>query len=281
MRDPGSVWSPLDEQGTQGKYTKNKFIVHSTGSRSSAASIFKYFNGPTENESTFIVGLDSSDPTLQILDSSEQADANLSANKSGISVEVVGTGDDEFTEWQVSELIRLGNWVHENHDIPHQIVPTPDGAGYGWHIMFGSPGPWTGVRKVCPGSKRIDQLNAVVFPAIFTGAPVSAVAPHPVPDCPHLPAWSLPFRNYYGDVHGPARSHGGYYPAEREAVKAIQRRLIAKGYVPGVSDWRSGWADGVFEQPTIDAVSRFQHAEMPGTQYYGEVWSDDYRQLDR
>jgi N-acetylmuramoyl-L-alanine amidase len=98
---------------------------------------------------------------------------------------------------------------------------------------------------------------------------------------PGLPGWSLPAGHYYGDIKGPARSHGGFYPSERPAIQAIQRRLIAKGYVPGVTDWRSGWADGVFQQPTVDAVARFQRAEMPRTTYFGQVWSDDYRQLAR
>lgn len=64
--------------------------------------------------------------------------------------------------------------------------------------------------------------------------------------------------NYYGDVAGPNESHGGYYLNERPTVATIQRALIAAGAVPGISDPANGWADGVYEQPTTDAVRRFQ-----------------------
>ncbi len=96
---------------------------------------------------------------------------------------------------------------------------------------------------------------------------------------PALPAWSLPAGHFYGLISGPEQSHGGYYQAERPVIRAIQQRLIAKGYVPGITRVSDGWADGLFEQPTATAVAAFQHAEMPGTQYWGQVWSDDYAQL--
>ena len=51
--------------------------------------------------------------------------------------------------------------------------------------------------------------------------------------------------------------------------------------MPGVSNIASGWADGLFEQETADAVTRFQKAEMPGTTYFGQVWWDDYAQLSK
>ena len=89
----------------------------------------------------------------------------------------------------------------------------------------------------------------------------------------------MPTNEWFGDINGPNASHGGYYEHERPDIQAIQQRLIAKGYVAGITDPNSGWADGLFEQPTIDSVAAFQRAEMPGTQYYGQVWSDDWSQL--
>jgi hypothetical protein len=121
------------------------------------------------------------------------------------------------------------------------------------------------------------ELGGGVAP---TPAPPSP-APSVIPPVPGLPAWNLPRGHYYGLKSGPAQSHGGFYASERPAIQAAQRRLIAKGYVPGVKDWRSGWADGIFEQPTADAVTRFQRAEMPGTKFYGQLWSDDWARLAR
>jgi hypothetical protein len=89
----------------------------------------------------------------------------------------------------------------------------------------------------------------------------------------------MPSGHYFGLITGPKKSHGGYYAAEKPDVKAIQQQLIWAGYVPGQTNINSGWADGIFEQPTADAVTRFQHAHMPGTQYYGQCWSDDWSKL--
>lgn len=118
-----------------------------------------------------------------------------------------------------------------------------------------------------------------------TAAPqtVAAVTTAPTPSVPHIdfPAWGIPGNEYYGLVTGPDASHGGFYDSEKPAVRAIQKWLIAHGYVPGVGDIGNGWADGLFEQPTADAVAAFQRAEMPGTEYYGQVWHDDWDQMTR
>lgn len=86
--------------------------------------------------------------------------------------------------------------------------------------------------------------------------------------------------NYFGLITGPNASHGGYYANEKPDVKAIQQRLITLGYVPGVTNVNSGWADGKFEQPTKDAVARWQHAVAAAqTSLFGQVWSDDWARL--
>lgn len=84
---------------------------------------------------------------------------------------------------------------------------------------------------------------------------------------------------YLGLITGPNNSHGGYNASERPIIKMLQQRLIACGFVPGVTNTNSSWADGIFERPTADAVTRFQKKHMPGTQYYGQVWFDDWKKL--
>ncbi len=111
--------------------------------------------------------------------------------------------------------------------------------------------------------------------------------PAPPPPPPHWPdpklhrPWPsyMPRDEYFGLITGPPQSHGGYYDYERPDVKAIQQELIRQDYVPGHSDPNDGWADGIFQPPTADAVTRFQHAKMPGTQFYGQVWWDDWTKL--
>jgi N-acetylmuramoyl-L-alanine amidase len=87
----------------------------------------------------------------------------------------------------------------------------------------------------------------------------------------------LPPGNYFGLISGPRESHGGYYVWERTYVKSIQRRLIRLGYVPGVQDVDSDWADGIFRQPTKDAVAAWKHEKWAAeTTRFGEVWQDDW-----
>lgn len=172
-RDPGSTWLPIPEAGPPDGNVKTQFIVHSTGSNASASNIRAYFaRGEVLVESTFVVGLGPDDPTLQILDSTDTADTNGRANRRAISVEVVGDGVGPFTDWQVKEIIRLGQWALANHPIEARVIPSEPESGCGWHVMFGAPGPWTSARgKVCPGGNRIRQLRETIFPAIFAGAP--------------------------------------------------------------------------------------------------------------
>lgn len=186
-RDPGSLWKPLPEAGDPDGHKKTQFLAHSTGTLAPASANWRYFaNGGVLVESTFIVGLSERDPTLQIMDSTDKADANGSANRRAISVEVVGTGEIPFTDWQIRELVRLGRWAAEEHPIPFRVCPAHDEGGYGWHVMFGAPGPWTKVAgKVCPGARRINQLRDVIFPAIFR--PETPTPPPPtVPELPDL-----------------------------------------------------------------------------------------------
>lgn len=84
---------------------------------------------------------------------------------------------------------------------------------------------------------------------------------------------------YLGLITGPAESHGGANAEEHEIVKALQRRLIACGFVPGFTNPYSTWADGKFEEATRQAVIRFQKKHMPGTTYWGQVWYDDWKKL--
>lgn len=182
-RNPGSVWQPLLEWDAQGTHVKDKFVVHSTGNvHDTAAGIYAFFNRPeVVVESTFVIGKTPADPTLQLLDSESIADANLGANATGISVEVCGGPDEPFTDWQVAELVRLGRWAMVAHpQILPRLCPSPTGAGFGWHVMWGAPSPWTPVAKVCPGDVRIAQLKSTVFPAIFGGTEEDLVTPEDV-----------------------------------------------------------------------------------------------------
>lgn len=129
-------------------------------------------------------------------------------------------------------------------------------------------------------------------PSTPTPAPTPAPTPHPTPQKLYQ-GLSVPVLihqgsgQYFGSISGPAESHGGYNLAERPMIKILQQRLIACGFVHGVSDPHSGWADGIFDTPadrpgtgaTSMAVTRFQWAHMPNTKFHGQVWWDDWTKL--
>lgn len=109
---------------------------------------------------------------------------------------------------------------------------------------------------------------------IYQGAPVPALIAQGT-------------NQYFGSISGPNASHGGYNQREKGLVKMLQQRLIVCGFVPGHTNPNDGWADGIFDTPhdrpgtgaTSQAVSRFQHAHMPGTKFFGQVWYDDWTKL--
>ncbi|AOT24318.1 endolysin [Propionibacterium phage B3] len=130
----------------------------------------------------------------------------------------------------------------------------------------------------CPASlaenQRADYMSRAQ--AYYDGTSVAAAPAAPsAPAGIHvdLPSWTLPAGHFYGLVSGGEDSHGGYYEAERPAIRQIQLWLIRHGYAGAVPD---SWADGIYEQPTADAVAAFQRAERPNsTDRWGEVWADD------
>lgn len=104
----------------------------------------------------------------------------------------------------------------------------------------------------------------------------SAPAPTPANNIKGVPRWPLPGNEYFGNIKGPNASHGGFYANERPYIKMIQQKLQALRYAPNIL----GWADGIYEQPTVDAVAKWQHAKWAKyTTRYGEIWADDWQRL--
>lgn len=156
------------------------------------------------------------------------------------------------------------------------------GAGAGWWApkLNGGHQNAPGASTLCPGRHAVDVIDWInARAAELVGGAAPAPAP-PLPTAPlalpGLPAWSLPGGHYYGHIKGPAASHGGFYEGERRAVQGIQRRFIAAGCVPGVSDWRSGWADGLWEDATTQACRRWFARRRPSQPFTTRIYSDDY-----
>lgn len=200
-------------------------------------------------------------------------------NSWGPSVETAGYPEEALTEWQLSTLAHVYRHGVDSAGWPLDLTDdaSTNGRGFGWHGMGGKG--W-GNHPGCPGDARKDQRAEVLARVGGTAAPV---APAPAPGRA-VEAWDAPAFPYtgndrYGLITGPAELHGGYYGAEQRNVKLIQQRMQYLGYAESLA---AEWADGIYEQPTADAVAAWQAVNMSGvTDYPGEVWGDDWAKMFR
>lgn len=170
---PFAIWRPLPEAMNQPIINPRAVILHTmVGSLQGTEA---HFRERTGIESHFGVGGPTDGPELdgviwQWMDLSRQADANLNANGFAISIETSDGGEPNrpWSMQQQEAIVRLGKWLAKRFGIPLRIIPSPTSSGFGWHVMFGAPGPWTPVAKTCPGAVRITQLENIVLPAIFS-----------------------------------------------------------------------------------------------------------------
>lgn len=140
-----------------------------------------------------------------------------------------------------------------------------DATGDGGHWDVGEQFPW----------------DVVMARAIALATPPQPVQPSGA-DRPSVFRWGLPAGHYYGNINGPAQSHGGATAAERLKVQNIQRWLIFRGCVRSVpaKNWRtSGWADGRWEAATDRAMVEWHRRFYPGQAEPAQCWADDYRRL--
>jgi hypothetical protein len=108
----------------------------------------------------------------QYRDTSYEADANFHGNSfvidgktyGFISVETQGLVDGGWTSQQLNEIKKFLVWCHATHGIPLVRCPAWNKPGVGYHVMWGAPGPWTPVAKVCPGPDRVKQFEQVLVP---------------------------------------------------------------------------------------------------------------------
>ena len=175
----------LPESATQRAIVPRAIILHSAAG---TGSLHRFFLNSSNLESHFWVGLDGT--IEQYIDTDHRADANLNANSFALSVETENHrdnvnrnswDDDPWSDEQIASLVRLADWMATTHPaIKRQLISTWDGSGIGWHIQFGTPGPWTPVAKACPGRARIAQVTQAILPA-FVGVQTTPQQPQQPP----------------------------------------------------------------------------------------------------
>ncbi len=144
---------------------------------SEAESLYPYFNGPSGGvESHFYVRRDGTIEQYRSI--YFEADANYKGNsflRGGktcglLSIETQGMGAGEWTADQLASMKKIILWAHAEADVPIDVIKTWDGDGWGYHTMFGAPGPWTpAAGKTCPGPDRIKQYQDIFVPWLKRG----------------------------------------------------------------------------------------------------------------
>lgn len=196
------------------------------------------------------------------------------------------TGNATYTGNMRSELTQHGWTVRENngHPQPGDILLNDDdhtavylGSGV---VAQASEDENKGASGGTPGDQTGYETNVSKYYDFPWDCYLRYPGPHDVAVAAGDDGWPLPAGHYFGLISGPDESHGGFFPSEIPYVKWIQSRLISLGFVQGVHDPKSDWADGRFEPPTRDAVARWQHAEWAAhTSRFGEIWEDDWGRL--
>ncbi|GGU45834.1 peptidoglycan recognition protein family protein [Lentzea flava] len=245
---PFAVQRLIPENYQQPRITPRLVILHTAVS--SAESLEGYWNSPgVVVESHFYVSQHG--VIYQYIDTSIQADANVNANGFAVSIETWDGGDPTipWTDAQLDAITRLTAWICDVHGIPKRVANGPYGSGIGWHNQF--PTEWAGGPRTCPGPQRIPQTQNVIIPRVAGG---NVPAPGPVP----TPAVEFPLASghYFGDIQGPDNEHGGINAQEMVWVRQVQQALQRAGKAPA----HPGWADGIWEQPTTDAMVAWQRS---------------------
>ncbi|MGW3321157.1 peptidoglycan recognition protein family protein [Streptomyces virginiae] len=170
---PGAQKMELQpESDNQPAIRPTQFIVHSIAAPWTPKRTYEYWRDSTNLESHFGLGFDGS--LAQFIGTQTRADANYLANlrpdgSGAVSLESASNLDhtDPWTDAQVEEIIKLGVWLHKQHDIPLRICQSWTDPGFGYHRLWPQ---WAKDGTACPGNARVAQFKNVIFPAIVARA---------------------------------------------------------------------------------------------------------------
>lgn len=179
-RYPGARWMPVGWANARDDNTEATIVIlHVTATN--ATSQYSYFLTSKKACSHFHVALDGF--VEQYIDTSKLSAADYEGSDNAISIETAGTGEGSWTPQQMISIAKLLYWIHKTHGIPLTMKTTSSQApGIGWHRLgiTGNFPPLPSLLagrnqrgyageawslsggKVCPGSKRILQIPALL-----------------------------------------------------------------------------------------------------------------------
>lgn len=189
----GAKARPIKRNYTRRVTSKDCVILHTTAS-ASATSMYGWFSNPNAKASSHF-HVDFAGSIEQYIDSAHMSWANSAANPRSITVETQGTGSESWTNAQIVAIVKIIQWartVHKGIPLRQMASSAATQKGIGWHRL-GVNGnfPKTGILrgrtqrgggqiwssaygKVCPGSKRIQQIPGIIRQAGGTStAPTS------------------------------------------------------------------------------------------------------------
>lgn len=214
MRYPGAIWiGPTVNQTPFGMIDVHGLVDHvQMGTEAGSES---WFNNPDAQASSHFMN-PKSGQMKQLVDTHDKAWAEAAGNAHWFSCENEGNGEP-LTESQVSNLIGLFNWIHQNYNIPYQLTDDPNGQGLGWHGMGGAA--WGG-HYDCPGNNIKAQHPRII------GAPLQGI----ISTWPHV---------YL------SKSDGVHYDSR---VAQLQQRLLNRKWNIVVDGWFGRGTDTVVRE---------------------------------
>lgn len=160
------------------------------------------------------------------------------------------------------------NWYGHNPTYDHVELY----AGNGMLWSHGGPGYGPNFVSFAREWDMAYEIRAVRMSNVAGGGTIPATSNN-------WPSWPFPVNEYIGDINGPNESHGGAYENEKPYIRRAQEKLYDLGFAPSDMS-RDEFCDGLFEYPwSTDATEKFQRAHMPGTEFYGQIWADDWQKL--
>ncbi len=153
-----AYWAPISNGFNTGMmHTPLRgLVVHITDGHGGLETVRADFDRPEKRASAHFC-IDKEGSIWQFIDTNNRAWAiDGGTNDSHwISVENVGKPGEQLTTGQLYGCALLLEWLHDEHDVPFQLVSNGSQRGLGYHRMFHIG------DHACPGPPVVRQLESV------------------------------------------------------------------------------------------------------------------------